>query len=562
MIKDYWKHLMTKKLVKKIDVTKILKIAVYILLFSLIFGNLVSISYGVESLNLIRIFSDDETLAVHNVLANVKYNDLNPRGIYQYGYLYHTIGFFIIKALKYFDFKVDAMLVALVLRLISLISYALTGLLIYKIFTFSFKGAKTFGLILTLLFLSIPRFSYWSRLVHPDTLQVLLILLTALAAFSKHKVVNVLLASVFAGLAFGTKYSGIFILPFLFLPYFMYSINHTPKSKKFWLKMISIFMLAILVFLIMWIVTNPYALHNLDELQKDYLWVKKYVSRGHGRAESINPFLWFTLLWKQFGRLNGMIVIAGIAMVLASLIIVVKKDGLKKFVDDHTNRNVLTAILYITGSLVYLMLMVNMRRPRYIFHFLPFIPIIAMYGCQKISDLFKSNLMKQFIVVILFFSVLFLTLDTLAKPSTATRKLDHEYIKAGKFLAQNANRNSKILADPFSYVPSEFKHSIFEWDIDETKINKFRPDIIILNAKAARGKVWKKKGTLFKDLNFWKGSFDKSECYFQFLKKIFSPGSRWKIIYETENMVILKKMRRAQKALPKSKSKPNPEFSE
>jgi hypothetical protein len=550
MTNNNWRYIVTKKIFEKIDVNRILKIAVYILLFFLVFGNLVSISYGVESLNLIRVFSDDETLAVYNVLTNAKYNDINPRGIYQYGYFYHTTGFLIIKALEYFGFKVDAMLVALVLRLISLISYALAGLLTYKIFTLSFKGAKVFGLILVLLFLSIPGFAYWSRFVHPDTLQVLLILLAALVAFSKHKAVNVLLASVFAGMAFGTKYSGIFILPFLFLPYFLYSMNHSPKNKKFWLKMISIFILAILVFLIMWIVTNPYAIQNLDELQRDYSWVQKYVTRGHAKAESTNPFLWFTLLWKQFGWLNGMVVIAGITMLLISLLVMVKKDGLKKFIGDHTHRNVLTSILYITGSLIYLMLIINMRRPRYMFHFLPFIPIIAMYGCQKISDLFKSNLMKQFIVVILFFSVSFLTLDTLAEPSTATLKHDHEYIKAGKFLAQNANWNSKILADPYSYVPPEFKLVIFEWDIDESKIKKFRPDIIILNAKVARVKAWKKKGTLFKDLNFYKGSFDKSENYFQFLKKIFSPDSRWKIIYETENMVILKKLRGAKKILP------------
>lgn len=533
-----------ERFVEKIRVKPILKVAVYSLLFLLFIGNLITISYGVENLRVIRVFSDDEWLTVNNTLTNLRYNDLDPRGLYHYGYFYHTLGFFMVKTLNYFGFKVDAMIVALVLRLISLISYALAGFLIYKIFKRFFKCEEEFGLILVLFFLSIPRFAYWSRHVHPDTLQVFLILLAALVVFSKHRAANFLLGAAITGVAFGTKYSGIFILPFLFIPYFLYSIHRQPKDKKTWIKIISIGILGILIFLMMWLITNPYVIKNIDELKNDYAWVRGYVDRGHGRMESTNPFLWFDLLWKQLGLLGSVIVIGGTIMALASMVITVRKDGLKKFISDPVNRNLITAILYTVVIFVYLMIEVNMRRPRYIFHLLPFILIIALYGFQKISRLFKHPLVKQLIVIILLISVSFLTLETISLPAKATRKYDNDYLKAGNFLAENMSPRVKILADPYCYVPPKFPLVRIEWALDETPVRDFRPDIIILNAYVSGRRSWKKKGTTFKDLDFRRGRSDNWNHYYQFHKKLFSPDSGWKIIYETDNIVILKKKRR------------------
>jgi hypothetical protein len=530
-----------KKFVERINVKQILKIGVYLLLFLLLIGKLIPISYGIENVRLMQIFSTDEANAVERVLVNLKHDDLDPREFYNYGYFYYTVCFYMIRLLASFGFKADAMLVAIVLRLISWLSYILVGIVIYKTFTLHFKGRKEFGLILVLLLLSLPGFGFWSRFVHPDMLQVLLILLAVLVAFSAHKAMYVIMASAIGGMAFGTKYSGIFVLPFLFLPYFFGSFITSPQNKKSWLKVISVCILAVLIFLAVWIVTNPYVLKNFDQFQWDFSYEKKHVATGHGRIEPKNPFLWFAVLWNLFGPAISIVVGVGVLTLLVTLIITIKRDKIKKFLSDPGNRNLLTIILYIITSFVYLMLEVRMRAPRYLFHVLPFILLIAIYSFQKISTLFKSPLIKDIIIIGLFVCTLIPTLQSISKASIPTWKYKDKYIKAGNFLAENEPGDLKVLAATYSYVPPKFKHVIFRFWIDEEKIINYNPDIVILNAKTSRRWSWKRRGTSFRDLDLIKGKYTNAEHYYRFHKKLFSPGSPWDIIYETNNIVILKK---------------------
>ncbi|UCH95724.1 MAG: glycosyltransferase family 39 protein [Candidatus Aminicenantes bacterium] len=532
-----------KKFVEKINVKQILEIGVYLLLFLLLIGEFIPISYGIENVRLMQIFSTDEASAVRRVLVNLEYDDLDPRGFYHYGYFYHTVCFYMIKLLESFGFKADAMLVAIVFRLISWFSYILVGIVIYKTFTLHFKGRKEFGLILVLLLLSLPGFAFWSRFVHPDMLQVLLILLAVLVAFSAHEAMYIIMASAIAGIAFGTKYSGIFVLPFLFLPYILHAFITSPKTLKFWFKVISVCILAVLIFLTLWVVTNPYVLKNYNQFQADFLFEKKHVSTGHGKVEPQNPLLWFPVLWNLFGPVNSIVVGVGVLTLLVTLIITIKRDKIKKFLSDPGNRNLLTIILYIITSFVYLMLEVRMREPRYLFHILPFILLIAIYSFQKISTLFKSSLIKHIIIIGLFVSALIPSLQSISKASISTWKYKDKYIKAGNFLAENEPGELRILAASYSYVPPKFKHVIFRFWIDEEKIKKYSPDIVILNAKASRRWSWKRKGTSFRDLDLIKGKFANAGHFYRFHKKIFSPGSPWEIIYETNNIVILKKKR-------------------
>lgn len=529
---------------QKVNGKPVLRIGVFLIFSTLILGNLITLSYGIENLRIMQVFSSDEFREVSQVLVNLENDDLDPRGFYNYGYCYQTVGFLIVKSLKFFGFKVDAMLVALVLRLISLSSYALAGFIIYKIFILSFKGSAEFGWLLGLFLCSIPSFSQWSRYVHPDTFQVVLILLAVLVSFLKPKVTYVLMGSALAGAAFGTKYSGIFILPFLVLPYFLYLFSNFPnfpKDKKFWLKITATVILAVLVFAAAWIVTNPYVLKNYDQFQTRFTYEKEHVARGHGKAEPGNPFLWFAVLKNVFGPWNCIIIGIGLLLALGMLIFSFKKEKFKKTIADPVQRNFLTLLLYTITSFLYLMLEVRMRVPRYLFHFLPFLLLIAIYGFQKGSGLLKGHWLKLFIIIVLFFSISNLAFQALKAASTSTLKNNNRYIEVGNFLAEHENGNLKVLANPYTYVPPKFNDVLFRFRIDEKRIKVYGPDIIILNTSATRRWSWKKRGTSFRDLNFIKGDNDNAEYYFQFHKKLFSPESPWEIIFETFDIVILKK---------------------
>lgn len=535
--------LTNRKWFPRVNGKQVLKIGVLLVFSTLLLGNLIALSYGIENLRIIQVFSSDEFREVGHVLVNLENDDLNPGGYYNYGYCYQTIGFFIVKALKFFGFKVDAMLVALVLRLISLASYALAGFIIYKIFILSFKGSVEFGWILGLFLLSIPSFSFWSRFIHPDTLQVFLIEFAVLAAFLKPKAVHVFMGSALAGAAFGTKYSGIFILPFLVLPYFLYLFVSFPKDKKFWLKVTATVILALLIFAAAWIITNPYVLKNYSEFKACLTFEKEHVARGHGKAEPANPFLWFDVLKKTFGTWNCIIIGSGLLLALGTLIFSFKKEKFKKTIADPVQRNLLTLLLYSIGAFLYLMLEVRMREPRYLFHILPFILLIAIYGFQKGGAMLKSHWLRTFIIIGLFISVSGLAFQALKEASIDTLKHYNPRIEAGNFLARQEDCNLIVLANSYSYVPPQFKKVAFRFRIDEKIIKEYRPDIIILNTSATRRWSWKKRGTLFRDLNFVKGDSDNAEYYYQFHKKLFSAESPWKIIFEAFDIVILKKAR-------------------
>jgi hypothetical protein len=231
----------------------------------------------------------------------------------------------------------------------------------------------------------------------------------------------------------------------------------------------------------------------------------------------------------------------GILIFLVTLTVAIKRDKIKRFLSDPANRNLFTTILYITAAFVYLMLKIRMREPRYLFHILPFIPLIAIYSFQKISTSFKGPSVKRIIIIGLFVSALFPTLQSVSKASISTRKHKNKYIEAGNFLARNEPGNLRVLAASYSYVPPKFKNVVFQFWIDEEKIKKYNPDIVVLNAKASRRWSWKRRGTSFRDLDLIKGKFANAGHYYRFHKKIFPPGSPWDIIYETDDIVILKK---------------------
>lgn len=306
------------------------------------------------------------------------------------------------------------------------------------------------------------------------------------------------------------------------------------------MKPMAVVLIAMLIFLSAWLLTNPYVLSNFDEFQKDFSFERGHVSRGHGKAEETNPFLWLVLLMEELGFLYN-IVLAGIGMVMVSLLIINRKYGFQKLINESVNINILTLILYAGVAFIYLMLTVNMRRPRYFFHILPFIIIIGIYGCQKLGSLFSKKWVTHAIAAVLLVLVSFQTMNVIRQVSTATTKYDHEYIKAGEFLDESENIDVKILADSYSYVPPKFKSVRFIWGIDEEKIKKYEPDIIVLNVQVTGKRAWKKSDSLFKDLVFRKGSLDNWEKSYRCLMKLFSPGSDWVNIYETDNMVILKK---------------------
>ncbi len=94
-------------MISKINWQLILKIGVFFLLTWILIGNLVVLPYGTDNIRIVHTFSSDEKTILEQVIDNVTNNDLNPRGKYNYGYWYHTVGFAVSKTLEHSGFKAD-----------------------------------------------------------------------------------------------------------------------------------------------------------------------------------------------------------------------------------------------------------------------------------------------------------------------------------------------------------------------------------------------------------------------------------------------------------------------
>ena len=400
--------------------SRILKSITYIFLSFLLLENLIGISYGIENINILRVFSADEAENLLRVMQNLENNNLNPNKFFNYGYVYHTIGFYLLKMLGLLKFNIDQMLAILILRYISFISYVLSGFLIYKLFTLFSKNLENdeiYGLIVALFLLSIPDYAYWSRNIHPDTLQASLILISVLLAFSKHTSIYVLYASFFAGLAFGTKYSGVFVFPFLFIPFIWKSLLFHPKNKIPWLKLLSTLFLGIMIFIFSWLIFNPYVLTNFNDFISDFLYEQNHVSRGHGRAAVINPFRWFSVLGNEFGIIGSLFIILGFILSTCIIILKIKTDGIIKFSKDKINRNLFTLLIYTLLAWAYLLIQVNMRVTRFTFHILPFMLLIAITGYMNFFNSLKFKIIKQYSKIFICLVVFYYSYGTFPKLS-------------------------------------------------------------------------------------------------------------------------------------------------
>ncbi len=168
--------------------------------------------------------------------------DFNFHG---YGHLFFNIALITLRFFSTLDLPTDQIII-IVLRSISLIS----GLLCVSI-TF-FLAKRFFGqscaILSTAFLVAIPlEFQSYAGISHPDLLQLVFVQLAlyycCLCATSK-RFLHLKIASAFSCIAFATKYSGLFLLPLLFVQ----SFGLHPTSLRFSLPQVRLLRLTTFVF--------------------------------------------------------------------------------------------------------------------------------------------------------------------------------------------------------------------------------------------------------------------------------------------------------------------------
>ncbi len=522
-----------------------------LILFSC-FAALLTIYYGTESYSVLHVFSHDESDQIQRLQRLLEKDTLNTggfiEGFYSYGQFYPTIAFWLAKLLNVFGFELTSFqLITLILKTLSITFYYVSGYVLYKTML-ALNIIKVLAYVFTFIFLIFPTYWTWSYTVHPDTLQMVTMILPAYILLKVRSVTfSIVLASFVIGVSFGTKYSGIFLSIIIMSYVLILAINTKMSFREFFV----LGSWSFIAFIAGWLVFNPYVIVNFAKFFNELYVQGDYLKYGVGVPLDQNGLKWFRIYYNEFGTiLSSLLAIGLVSAVLKctyQISMCSAKGIYKHYFSDKENIFIFSIIIYIAISLAYLIIVVKYREVRYSYHLLPYIFLLSAYG---LNTLFIKYKIKNLYILILSFFIIFhsytLYSSNLKQLSALyQRKIDNPLLKSGEWLKNNFSRDTSVLAGTYSYIESDyFKRYSMTYELNEKTINEFYPDVVVMNRDIPGRYVWKKPGTLLSDLDFNYGPWSDKKLlvdYEVLYKKMTMKESVWKVVYEDDAVVIFNK---------------------
>ena len=439
---------------------------VYICLMGLL------LSVGADDLRMVNVFSIDESDIVAHVW-NLYVTNFDTVPSFKYGGLFYLVpvGMMHVWAL-FFDMSEKVAIIAV--RLYCGLAGVGCLWMVYALGRFVFSGWV--GILGALMMAINPTFFRWTVESHPDVPQLFFLLLGLFSIcrytqFPSPKLIA--LASLGAGLAFATKYAGIFLMPVLglaiYISVYSGSLIAPFGLRTFWGHL----GIAVGVFVVVFVLTTPFVVTHFSDFVTSLQAEKKTMAFGHHLRATSGAWQWGQMLVFQVGliplggALVGGVVWGGWFRAPLKL--------------EHK-----LLVLWCVGFLFYLMLESSLKRPR---HLLPILPVVWLF--VGAAYVFLWNLLHGWIksikgmvwvlcvVVLVLHSsqgILLANLffDKLERESTRVE------ITAGRWLADKYPPDSRILFDAYSYVPDTFPHVFRSVGLDYMEVNHFEPDILIV----------------------------------------------------------------------------------
>ena len=413
------------------------------------------IPIGTEDIRMADVFSADEALAAA-VVRHLHSNQTIVLETFSYGGLSYYLPLMVISAWGSLVGGVSDQVVILVMR--SLCTLAGFGCLWLTYCVGRLAFGQTVGIIAAFLLVSTPVFLRWSVEIHPDLPQLFWLLCALYWCARLCQSVNfrsAIYASLFSGLAFGTKYSGLFVLPVIgMIMVFVDSSGRLAIRNAIWRlreprTALGLALIAT-VFALSFLATNPYAFLNFQEFQRDVSFERSHLSFGHTLQADHAGLNWLLDLFGVSGMVNGAFFLIGVCMALFRT-----RLGLGKI----STIQVMFAI-WIGIYVGYLVLAANFRAPRHLMPVLPFVLLFAADSYDKgwnwIFDRWGKTAGAFAIIGLLAFSAGHFKQSISLFQQKANRVDDHSEIAAGLWISENFEATSSVLFDAYSYVPSKF----------------------------------------------------------------------------------------------------------
>jgi Dolichyl-phosphate-mannose-protein mannosyltransferase len=512
----------------------------------LVLANIVTATYGLDSIRMIQAFNTDEGLSITRMKDNLEKFSIDPDDFFYYGNLYHSIAYYCIAFLEGFGWTINTSLAGFVLRLVSIVSGFLASLSLWKLGKIcNLPTAIAAGTALALL--TMPDFVVLSRMMHPDVLQTVFVIASLGTALLRPTFSFALISAVFAGLAFSTKYVGALVLPFSFLPLQLSTLGREQLSLKLLLQLFLQGLALFGVFLAVFVLTNPYAAFDRSRFISVFLWQIKYSSTGYGVIGSANPALWLEPLTEQFGTLGVLYLFGGFFLACVFLLRDIGRAGWRiAFIKDDL-RTRLVLVLYVLTTSAHLMISIHQREVRFTYHVVPFLMILStMAVFELIVEFAKRIAPPRWITAALAASLLVFASTQirfdLQAMAGVTAMPESDITKLGNFIAEHYPADTKILADSYTYLPPSMTNVTFTNLQTEELLNEVAPQAVVLTRGATGTYVWKKTGTAFSDGKFVKDlRYPIAPQVEAYLSKLLSPSSGWSVVWESDFSVLLQR---------------------
>jgi 4-amino-4-deoxy-L-arabinose transferase-like glycosyltransferase len=442
--------------------------------------------FGIDNLGIAAVFSTDEALSGRIVRAMIDHHTLNPQHFFAYGALYHELAALPLMPLEWLG--VSDRTVLLSLRTLALISGGATLLLT------AWLGARLSGwwagVLAAVLLAASPELARWSITAHPDTLQLALITggLIAVVSVREHpSPARIAVAAVLAGLAFGTKYGGLLLLPLVALAALCALVDHGDRGIQLLRRFASLSALAIIAFLAAFFMTNPYAIVEWRRFLTQFKAEIEHARAGHVFATTVGWWNWVDIVASSrgVGAVTFVAALAGWVMLARD-----RAQTWRVSVAPWWQRIAASldapamVALWTAGFLTYLVGFVGLHEPRYA---LPMLPGLAVSAAGFVAIVLRGASHRVALVVgaIVVASVLIPAAgplrDVVVTRTEQQANGDNPRIAAGMWLSDHVAGSASILADAYVYVPPALAQRFETFGLTADQVSSVRPVLIVTN---------------------------------------------------------------------------------
>jgi hypothetical protein len=384
--------------------------------------------------------------------------------------------------------------------------------------------------------------------VDPDVLQATAIFAAMTCLLGTYSFRRVVGSAALAGVAFGVKYGGVFVLPplaaWIVLGELSSGVGRETTPRRVALRIALLASGVVGAFSAAWLLTNPYVLPDWRSFIHVVEWRYRHVERGHFGAESSNPLAWLGVFSGDFSAVGVAVFFLGVALSGQWLIRGKASQGtllekLRIFSRSPRRRYVTVLAVFCVTTFGFLAEDVNMRRMRYAFVVLPVAIALGAFGIGRGISKLRRGEWRGLALSALTAVVVLMVVNTVRANATVANRWFDPRIAVGDWLASTYPPDTTILADEYSYIPVRFSKPRFEMGVDKSDVQKRHAQLVVLSEEANGRFCWKRPGTHFAEQKLVCSGLDGVKGYRSFQRWLASPASGYAVVHEQSCCVVL-----------------------